>query len=132
MKILCSSRKFQGGQVVNKVGSYLYNHIDGAFKFEKSPNMYDVYFIVLYQIPEENRTTAKDDEIHELPIDLNITTYQDKIRVNIIVQDEYEKTLGTKTFSYDKLDDLEKLRQTVLSFVEKKVTKEYEEYDFIF
>lgn len=132
MKILCSSKKFQGGQVANKVGSYLYNHIDGAFKFEKSPNMYDVYFIVLYQIPEENRTTAKDDEIHELPIDLNITTYQDKIRVNIIVQDEYEKTIGTKTFSYDKLDDLEKLRQTVLSFVEKKVTKEYQEYDFLF
>lgn len=132
MKILCSSKKFQGGQVVNKVGSYLYNHIDGAFKFEKSPNMYDVYFIVLYQIPEENRTTDEDDEVHELPIDLNITTYQDKIRVNIIVQDEYEKTIGTKTFSYDKLDDLEKLRQTVLSFVEKKITKEYEEYDFLF
>lgn len=132
MKILCNSKKFQGGQVVNKVGSYLYNHIDGAFKFEKSPNMYDVYFIVLYQIPEENRTTAEDDEVHELPIDLNITTYQDKIRVNIIVQDEYEKTIGTKTFSYDKLNDLEKLRQTVLSFVEKKVTKEYQEYDFLF
>lgn len=132
MKILCNSKKFQGGQVVNKVGSYLYNHIDGAFKFEKSPNMYDVYFIVLYQIPEENRTTAEEDEVHELPIDLNITTYQDKIRVNIIVQDEYEKTIGTKTFSYDKLDDLEKLRQTVLSFVEKKVTKEYQEYDFLF
>lgn len=132
MKILCSSKKFQGGQVVNKVGNYLYNHIDGAFKFEKSPNMYDVYFIVLYQIPEENRTTGEDDEVHELPIDLNITTYEDKIRVNIIVQDEYEKTIGTKTFSYDKLDDLEKLRQTVLSFVEKKVTKEYQEYDFLF
>lgn len=132
MKILCNSKKFQGGQVVNKVGSYLYNHIDGAFKFEKSPNMYDVYFIVLYQIPEENRTTAEDDEVHELSIDLNITTYQDKIRVNIIVQDEYEKTIGTKTFSYDKLNDLEKLRQTVLSFVEKKVTKEYQEYDFLF
>lgn len=132
MKILCSSRKFQGGQVVNKVGNYLYNHIDSAFKFEKYPNMYDVYFIVLYQISEENRTTHKDDAVHELPIDLNITTYQDKIRVNIIVQDEYEKTIGTKTFSYDKLDDLEKLRQTVLSFVEKKVTKEYEEYDFLF
>lgn len=136
MKILyiLSDKQYQGGQVVNKVGKYLYNNIDGAFKFKKSPNMYDIWFTLLYQIPSEQLTDKEkhDVKVNEITINLNIATYNDKIRINVIVDDEFEKTLGTKTFSYEKSNNLEKLRDDVLSFVQKKLTKEYEDYDFYF
>ena len=137
MKILCktsNNRKMQGGQYVNKVGRYLYEHIDGAFKVDKSPNMYDIWLTLLYQIPSEYLTESEkeDVDVQELTINLNVTTYDDKLRVNIIVEDEYEKTIGTKTFSFAKLDNLEWLRLEILKFIRKKLEKEYEDYDFYF
>lgn len=137
MKILCktsNNRKMQGGQYVNKVGRYLYEHLDGAFKVDKSPNMYDIWLTLLYQIPSEYLTESEkeDVDVQELTINLNVTTYDDKLRVNIIVEDEYEKTIGTKTFSFAKLDNLEWLRLEILKFIRKKLEKEYEDYDFYF
>ena len=137
MKILCktsNNRKMQGGQYVNKVGRYLYEHIDGAFKVDKSPNMYDIWLTLLYQIPSEYLTESEkeDVDVQELTINLNVTTYDDKLRVNIIVEDEYEKTIGTKTFSFAKLDNLEWLRLEILKFIRKKLEKEYEDYYFYF
>lgn len=124
----------QGGQYVNKVGRYLYEHLDGAFKVDKSPNMYDIWLTLLYQIPSEYLTESEkeDVDVQELTINLNVTTYDDKLRVNIIVEDEYEKTIGTKTFSFAKLDNLEWLRLEILKFIRKKLEKEYEDYDFYF
>lgn len=123
-----------GGQYVNKVGRYLYEHLDGAFKVAKSPNMYDIWLTLLYQIPSEYLTESEkeDVDVQELTINLNVTTYDDKLRVNIIVEDEYEKTIGTKTFSFAKLDNLEWLRLEILKFIRKKLEKEYEDYDFYF
>lgn len=137
MKILCktsNNRKMQGGQYVNKVGRYLYEHLDGAFKVDKSPNMYDIWLTLLYQIPSEYLTESEkeDVDVQELTLNLNVTTYDDKLRVNIIVEDEYEKTIGTKTFSFAKLDNLEWLRLEILKFIRKKLEKEYEDYDFYF
>ena len=137
MKILCktsNNRKMQGGQYVNKVGRYLYEHLDGAFKVDKSPNMYDIWLTLLYQIPSEYLTESEkeDVDVQELTINLNVTTYDDKLRVNIIVEDEYEKTIGTKTFSFAKLDNPEWLRLEILKFIRKKLEKEYEDYDFYF
>lgn len=137
MKILCktsNNRKMQGGQYVNKVGRYLYEHLDGAFKVDKSPNMYDIWLTLLYQIPSEYlaESEKEDVDVQELTINLNVTTYDDKLRVNIIVEDEYEKTIGTKTFSFAKLDNLEWLRLEILKFIRKKLEKEYEDYDFYF
>lgn len=135
MKILCksdSSRNLQGGQYVNKVGRYLYDHIDGAFRFEKSPNMYDIWITVLYQAKPETIDDRDDIEVHEMTVDINVTTYQDKLRVNIINQDKYEKTIGTKTFSFEKLNDLEDLKLEILKFVQKKLEKEYKDFEFYF
>lgn len=137
MKILCktsTNNKMQGGQYVNKVGRYLYEHLDGAFKVDKSPNMYDIWLTLLYQIPSEYLTESEKDDVdvQELTINLNVTTYDDKLRINIIVEDEYEKTIGTKTFSFAKIDNLEWLRLEILKFIRKKLEKEYGDYDFYF
>lgn len=134
MKIQSKSNnnKMQSGQKVNKIGSYLYKNIDGAFKFEKSPNMYDIYMVVYYQLPVESRRKPEDDELHEMIIDINVTTYQNKIRVNTIEQDENERTLGFKVYSDDKVENLEELRRVVLKTVKMQLEKAYKDYDFIF
>lgn len=134
MIIQCNSVKIQPGQQVNKIGQYLYKHIDGAFDMKKSGNMCDVYFMILYQIPKLQRRFGhpEDREMHEMHINLNITTYQNKIRVNVIEISPEEKTLGCYVFSPEVMDDLENAKKLILDKVVKRVSKVYEDYEFLF
>lgn len=140
MKIVCkgpvsNKPKLQAGQQVNRVGKYLYNHIDGAFKIAKSPNMCDVYFTLIYQIPYLQRIPGRGKEyndVHEMTINLNITTYQNKLRVNTIEMTPEERTLGFDLFLPEKLEDLEEAKKLILSKIQKRVIKAYKDYDFYF
>ena len=83
MKIYCkSSPNITGSQLVNKVGKYLYNHLDGAYKYSKDRNTYDVYVTLLYELKPEYGGIPND--VQEMTIDISITTYQNKIRVDTI------------------------------------------------
>ena len=132
--------KFQGqvlqaGQQVNRVGKYLHKNIDSAFKITFSPNMCDVYMFVLYQLPRLQRIPGKGPEYNsmkEMTLNLNITTYQDKIRVNVIEISPNEKTLGHKVYTSEKLMKLEEALHLILQDVVKFLNKEYSEYDFLF
>ena len=135
MKILCKNQELQAGQQVNRVSKYLYKHLDGAFKLEKHPNMCDVYITLLYQIPRLQQIPGKGKEyndVKEMTLDLNVTTYQNKLRVNIIEMTPEERTIGHDTYSPEKLIDLEKASELIYNKVVKRVSKAYEEYDFIF
>lgn len=123
-----------GGQWVNKVGKYLYNNLDGAFKFKKSVNMYDVYITLLYQVKEEDRREDDDEynDVHEMTLDLNVTTYQNKLRINVIEDDKNERTIGHFVVSEEKLQDLESAKDLIYNKVIKQVSKAYEDFDFIF
>lgn len=136
MKIIVSNQpKLQAGQQVNRIGKYLYKNLDGAFKYKTSSNTCDVYFTLLYQIPHLQRIPGKGKEyndVHEMVIDLNITTYQNKVRVNIIEMDLNERTIGYDVYLPEKLQDLESAKKTILNKVIKKVGKAYEDYDFLF
>lgn len=134
MIINCNSTKVQPGQQVNKIGQYLYKHIDGAFDIKRSGNMCDVYFMILYQIPKLQRRFGhpEDREMHEMHINLNITTYQSKLRVNVIEVSPEERTLGCYVFSPEVMDDLENAKKLILDKVVKRVSKVYEDYDFVF
>lgn len=135
MKITSKSTKGLGGQWVNKVGKYLYNNLDGAFKFKKSVNMYDVYITLLYQLKEEDRDPDKGNEyndVHEMTLDLNVTTYQNKLRINVIEDDKNERTIGHFVVSEEKLQDLESAKDLIYNKVIKQVSKAYEGFDFIF
>ena len=98
MKIICKyESKLSANQQVNRVGKYLYKNIDGAFKYKTSSNACDIYFTLLYQLPLESRDESKGKEyndIHEITVDINITTYQNKIRVNVIEMTPKQRTLG--------------------------------------
>lgn len=123
--------KYQGGQAVNIIGKYLFKHIDGAYNFKKGANTYDVYFTILYQLKEDYRTD-KDHDMHEMNINISITTYSDKLRMNIIEISPKEKTLGFNTFPLSKFDDLQAGYELIMNTLMKRLSKEYQNYDFIF
>lgn len=121
------------GQLVNKVGNYLYKHLDGAYKFTKGANEYDVYVTVLFSIPANVANIYKlDAGVNEMTLDLNITTYQNKIRLNIIELTPEECTIGFDTFPPEKMQNLEQALNLVYERVKKRISKRYEDWDFIF
>lgn len=122
-------------QYVNKLGKYLYNNLDGAFKLVKSSNTCDVYITLLYQLPKLQQIPGKGkdyNDVHEMIINLSITTYQDKIRINIIEQDEYERTLGHLIYHTDFLSDLKSAKSIIFKNVCKCISKHYSDYHFIY
>ena len=127
--------KIPASQQVNKIGSYLYRNLDGAFKFKKSSNMYDVYVTLLYQIPYWDRIPGKGkayNDVHEMTLNLNITTYQNKIRVNVIELTPEERTLGYDLYSPEIAQDLENAKTIIFNKVVKRISKAYEDYDILF
>ena len=123
------------GQMVNKVGKYLYNHIDGALRFKKGPNSFDIWFILYYQIPYLQRIPGRGREynsLHEMTININITTYQNKIRINTIECDDNEMTLGYDLWKPEQLQNLDEMRDPILQKIIKHVEKKYQDYDFVF
>lgn len=143
MIITCKSKgnsnnsKLEAGQQVNRIGKYLYKHLDGAFKIKNSPNTCDVYITVLYQIPPEflnkyNINETKYEEVFEMTINLNITTYQNKLRVNVIEMTEGEKTLGCDVYKPEVLENLQESANLIFNKVCKRISKEFKDYEFLF
>lgn len=127
--------KIPASQIVTKISKHLYKNIDGAFKFTKSSNMCDIYFTLLYQIPYWERIPGKGsdyNDMHEMTINLNITTYNNSIRVNVIEVTPEERTLGYDLYKPEALQDLDKAQTRILNKVILRVSKAYKDYDFIF
>lgn len=140
IKVICKTElavksPMPAGQMVNKIGNYLYKHIDSAFRFQKGANTYDVWFYLYYQIPYLQQIPEKGNEynsMHEMVINLNITTYQNKIRVNTIECNPEEMTLGYDLYKPEQLVDIDSMRNIILQKVIKHVEKRYQDYDFVF
>ena len=112
-------------QQINKIGKYLYKNFGGSEKITCGPNMCDVYFIILYQIPYDRQFVRNGPEvnkkIHEMLIDANITTYQNKIRVDTI-----EVTPEAKTLGFDLFDP-----SIAHNKIVKRVARAYRDYIFL-
>ena len=135
--IIYAAKQPTPSQRVNSLGKYLYKNISGAFDFKKSANMYDVYMIVLYQIPYEIRkkydiTEGKYKEVNEMTININITTYSNKIRINFIEQTPEELTLGHHVYDLAKYPTFKPLSEDIIWFLQNRLEKRYEDYDFLF
>lgn len=125
MSILPASKQ------VKRIGKYLYKHIDGAYSFKSSSNMFDVYFTVYYQ--EKHPTLGITiNGVQELHIDINITTYQNKVRINIIEITPEERTLGYMLYTSEKLNDLPSAMKLIFDKIVKSVEKAYSDFEFIF
>lgn len=135
----------QTSQTINSLGKYLYKHIDGALDYKKSSNMFDIYTLVLYAIPHKlvDKYHIEEDkykQVHEMIININLTGYDQKIRINLIETSPEEITIGSKTF------DLEKLRKSNLDqqayfsaikdmtfdYLIRRLEHRYQDYDFLF
>lgn len=125
MKI-CSDTKLQPEQQVNRIGKYLYKTIDGAYKIKFGVMTCDIYMIMYYQ------TSGNSESFKEMRIDINITTYQKKIRVNVIEMTDYEKTLGCSVYKPDQIKVLSEARKLIYNDICKHISKAYSDYDFIF
>lgn len=132
-----NGNQLQAGQQVNRVGKYLYKHLDGAFKMDKTPNTCDVYVTVLYQIPPEilkkyNIKGEEYEKVNEMTLNLSITTYQNKVRINIIEVTPDEKTIGFDVYKPEQLENLQQSADTIFSKVCKRISKEFQDYEFLF
>ena len=115
---------------VNRVGKFLYNHLDGAYKYTKSSNMYDVYVTLLYQLKPEYGGGV--NEVEEMTININITTYQNKVRVNTIEMTPMERTLGYDIMKPEEMIDLQKAMEIIKWKVGNRIRKAYKEYIILF
>ena len=118
--------KLDSGTWINKVGKYLNNKIDGAFKIKFGPMHCDIWMRMYYQIPHVA------DSLNEIHFLIDITSYQNKLRINITEDTKDEKTIGQIILTPNDLGDLETVRATVLNTIQKFIAKEYAEYDFIY
>ena len=127
--------KLQASQIVNKVGRYLYKNIDGAFRMKSSSNTFDVYTTLLYQLLPEFQSPANDrkqNDVQEMTLNISITTYQNKIRLNIIEVDPNERTLGFFLYPPELFDNMEAAFAKIQRDFNRTVVKKYENYKILF
>ena len=117
---------------VKRIGQYLYKHIDGAYDFKSYSNNYDVYFLLLYELKKEFREPGKDYPVQEMRVNLNVTTYQNKVRINIIELTPKERTIGFDLYTPEKVQDLQKAYPVIMEKINKRIYKAYEDYYFLY
>lgn len=120
---------------VNKIGKYMYKHIASATSYKISGNMNDIYFTVLYEYPifskDPNERLTYSDTF-EMKLNLNITTYQNKIRINLIEVSPDEQTLGYFLYPTDSFIDMKKAFDQILRDIDRRLNKVFENYTFIY
>jgi len=135
MKILChdSFGNPQANQQVNRVGKYLYKNIDGALEYKISPNIFNMWFTLLYEVPNMGPKYKRvDDDLHEMVINIGITTYQNKIRVNVIEETPNERTIGHDVYKPEEMINLAEASDKIFDRVVQRVSRAYKDYDFVF
>lgn len=115
---------------VSRVGKFLYKHLDGAYKYEKSSNMYDVYVTLLYQLKPE--CGGEVNNVQEMTININIATYQNKIRINTIEMTPMERTLGFDLMKPEEMIDLKTAMEIIKWKVGNRIRKAYKDYLILF
>lgn len=145
MKIYCETKQTPS-QLLNSLGKYLFKTLSGATNFKKTSNTFDIYTIVLYQIPLDvkkkyNLPNNETTDVQEITLNLNITTYQNKLRFNIIEKSPDELTLGCKVINLDlqkyrKLKSNQQLFEAIKTelnkYIYQKLEKRYSDYDFLY
>ena len=137
MKIFCKQQKqWEPSQLVNRVGRYIYDHIDDAYNCVRTSNTCDVYMHVMYRdksVEHEGRTHGRGyNDVSVMSINVSITTYSHKLRVNVIEIDPFERTLGFDL--YDPIaigGDIVNLANLIYTKVKKRIERAYKEYEFI-
>lgn len=135
MNICCTSTQLMStSKLVTSIGKYIYKNVEGAISQKSMPNSYEVRILVLYEIPKLQRRVGykEDQDLNEMIINLNLTTYKNKIRVNLIEETPEEQTLGYDLYEPDKLMNPSIARDRILEKVYTRLKKRFSEYEFVF
>ena len=114
------------GTLIKKVGKYLNQNIDGAYKIKFSAMECEVFMRMYYQIPGDA------DSFDEMKFIISITSYQNKLRINFTENTDMEKTIGQLILKEEELSDLSAVKIKVMNALKKAINKEYADYDFIY
>ena len=121
---------------VKRLGKYLKDNLTGVYKVKEPPNEYTIYTTIFYQIDPEVRKMlkkypkefqGKEEDIYEMNIYLNITTYGQYIRVNVIQLDQYEQTLGYMRLEPKDLISLPYCKDKIVKYVKRVIEKKYKD-----
>lgn len=121
---------------VKRLGKYLKDNLTGVYKVEEPPNEYIIYTTILYQIDPEVRKMlkkypkefqGKEEDIYEMNIYLNITTYGQYVRVNVIQLDKYELTLGHLRLEPKELMSLPYCKDKIVNYVKRVIERKYKD-----
>ena len=140
MKIFCKfgnsgTKDIPPNQLINKVGKYLKKSIDGAYSYSTGVNVCFVKLIAYYQIPKFPDKPGGEitySDMKEMVFEIGLTTYSNKVRVNIIELDPKEQTIGHFVVEPKKLYDMVEARKLILDKINKILNKYFEGYIFIF
>lgn len=116
----------QPGNWIKKVGKYLNDHIDGAYKIAFHSMECEVFMRMYYQLPNVA------ESFDEMKFIISITSYQNKLRINLTEDTEMEKTIGQLILRPEELGNLEEVRLRVLKMIKKAINKEFDQFDFIY
>ncbi len=125
----------KGSQIVDGLGKYIQKHLTGSGTIIKGLNVCTVIIPLLYTMKSDKDTLndgiSEDalDEMGTITIEFSITTYADKIRVNIFNGD---LIIDHKTYPIASFDDYETECVKALNHSKKKIRKIYPQYNFQF
>ena len=134
MIVLANSKVQPASKQVKSISKYIYNRLDGAHNIRYKPNMCEIDVTVLYTIPQElvdkvsQYNISIGDDLYEMEIRINVTTYQNKIRIDTIEITPEERTLGCDVFKPEDKPTPEQM----LDKVKKRLSRRFKGYDFIF
>lgn len=135
--IISASTTQEANKVCNTVAKSIKKKLDGAYKFEKSSNICELWSTILYQIPKDvsdryglDRPTR--EKVNVMDVLIHFTSYSGKIRVEVTELQPNEKTIGFKLFKLNAFDDMQKGIKSVMDFIQKSIEKEFDGYEILF
>ena len=140
-KIYAVTRKPE--QIINSLGKYLFKSLDGAIDFNKKSNEFELNTLVLYEIPKEviktyNLNEDEYGELYEAELQISLTSYDTKLRMNIYCIRPENLVLGHMTLDVSRYEDMDNtqffklVEEKLLAYIRKRLEAVFGGFEFIF
>ena len=121
--------------IIRNVSKYIYKHIGDPVKYTTRPQSISVFFTIYYQIPiagDRPGSPMQYGDVYDMIIEMNLVTYANKIRVNILEISPEEYTIGHKVYDPDEFLNVSELQSLIIDDTYTAIKKRFEDYEFIF
>ena len=130
-------------QALSSIGRYLYKNLAGSYKSQKASNEYNVWTVVMYQIPSDiikkyRLQNVKEADVQEAKICVSLAAYDKTLRVNLYEIQSEDIVLGHMTIKLEKYLNqdnnamFEYIKNKIESYMYERIQKVYKDYEFIF